>query len=100
MWRYAARESPQSPVLMDALIGFQGLILTVCLDVTPLVASSYGYDNGRIGPTHCALIGDAPGDRWSECRACRTPLSAARSSRSALAAGSRPASAAAPGGFH
>ena len=36
---------------------------TVCLYVTSLVASSYGYDDGKSGPTRCALIGAAHGDR-------------------------------------
>ena len=36
---------------------------TVCLDATSLVVYSYGCDDGRIGPTHCALIGGALGDR-------------------------------------
>ncbi len=38
-------------------------IPTVCLYVTSLVASSYGYDDGKNGPTRCALIGAARGDR-------------------------------------
>src|SRR5436309_2096771 len=29
------------------------IIPTVCLDVTSLVACSYGYDNGKNGPTRC-----------------------------------------------
>src|SRR6516162_6717353 len=72
--------------------------LTVCFHVTSLVVSSCGYDNGRIGPTHCALIGDALGDRYREYWACRTPLAAAGSARSALAAALRPASPAGPDG--
>src|SRR3989442_9710296 len=36
---------------------------TVCLYVTSLVASSYGYDDGKNGPTRCAVIGAARGDR-------------------------------------
>jgi len=36
---------------------------TVCLYVTSLVASSYGYDDGKNGPARCALIGAARGDR-------------------------------------
>jgi serine/threonine-protein kinase PpkA len=36
---------------------------TVCLDATSLVACSYGCDDGRIGPTHCAVIGVVLGDR-------------------------------------
>ena len=39
------------------------LIPTVCLYVTSLVASSYGYDDDKSGPTRCALIGAALGDR-------------------------------------
>jgi hypothetical protein len=36
---------------------------TVCLDATSLVVCSYGCDDSRIGPTNCALIGGALGDR-------------------------------------
>jgi hypothetical protein len=36
---------------------------TACLHVTSLVASSCGYDDGKSGPTHCAVIGAARGDR-------------------------------------
>jgi hypothetical protein len=36
---------------------------TVCIYVTSLVASSCGYDDGKNGPTRCALIGAARGDR-------------------------------------
>jgi hypothetical protein len=39
------------------------IIPTVCLYVTSLVASSYGYDSGKIGPTRCALIGGRLGDK-------------------------------------
>src|SRR5438034_4650480 len=38
-------------------------IPTVCLYVTSLVASSYGYDEGKNGPTRCAVIGAARGGR-------------------------------------
>src|SRR5215475_13616030 len=72
---------------------------TVCLHVTSLVASSCGYDDGKSGPTRCVLIGAALGDRWSRCQVCRTPPAGARSALSGLAAGSRRASTAAPGGF-
>src|SRR2546426_6280621 len=76
------------------------LIPTVCLGVTSFLANTYGYDDGKSGPTRCALIGDVLGDRCRGCWACRTPPVAARSTRSALAVGSRPASPADPGGFH
>ena len=36
---------------------------TVCLYVTSLVASRYGYNDGKNGPTRCAVIGAARGDR-------------------------------------
>ena len=72
---------------------------TVCLGVTSVVAYTYGCGDGRIGPTRCALIVGARGDRCSRCQGCRTPLAGARSARSRLAAGSRRASTAAPGGF-
>src|SRR5215475_2585425 len=73
---------------------------TVCLDVTSLVVCSYGYDNGKSEPTRCALIGGALGGRCRLQWTYRTLPSAARSTRSVLAAVSRPASPAAPGGFH
>src|SRR5262249_36752356 len=38
-------------------------IPTVCLYVTSLVVSSYGYDDGKNGPTRCAVIDGARGDR-------------------------------------
>jgi hypothetical protein len=72
---------------------------TVCLGVTSAVVYSNGYGDGRIGPTRCALIAGALGDRRSRCQGCRTPPAGARSARSGLAAGSRRASTAAPGGF-
>src|SRR5215813_6750556 len=72
---------------------------TVCLYVTSLVVNSYGYGDGRIGPTRCALIAGARGDRWSRCQRCRTSPSAVRSTHSALAVRSRRGSTADPGGF-
>jgi hypothetical protein len=48
------------PLLADV---FALSIPTVCLDVTSLVAYSYGYDDGKNGPTRCALIGAGFGDR-------------------------------------
>src|SRR5499427_1864707 len=41
---------------------------TVCPGVTSSVAYTYGYDDGRIGPTRCALIDSARGDRWRRCQ--------------------------------
>src|SRR5204863_2617450 len=72
---------------------------TGCLDATSLVVCSYGCDDGRIGPTHCAVIGGALGDRSRARCACKTPPAGAYSTRSVLAGVSRPASTAAPGGF-
>src|SRR5262249_52479378 len=72
---------------------------TVCLDVTSLVANTYGCDSGRIGPTRCAVIDAARGDRWRTHQASRTSLAAIRSARSVLVGGSRPVSIAVPGGF-
>src|SRR5215467_3228267 len=72
---------------------------TVSLGATYVVAHTYGRDDGRIAPTHCALIDGKLGGRWSRCQVCRTPPAEARSARSGLAAGSRRASTAAPGGF-
>ena len=73
--------------------------LTVCLDVTSLVVCSYGCDDGRIGPTRCALIDAALDDRWRIPQASRTSLAAIRSARSGLVGGSRLVSTAAPGAF-
>src|SRR5215467_5084275 len=93
-----------APVLRPPAIspGFlllsMGLRPTVCLGVTSAVAYTYGYGDGRIGPTRCALIAGARGDRCSRCQGCRTPPAGAGSAHSALAAASRPVSAAAPGG--
>src|SRR6516165_4879480 len=80
-------------------IGISSFKPTVCLGVTSAVAYTYGYGDGRIGPTRCAVIVGAPGDRWSQCQGCRTPPAGARSARSGLVAGSRQASTAAPDGF-
>src|SRR5882762_6665069 len=71
---------------------------TVCLGVTYMVVYTYGCDDGRIGPTHCAIIGVVPGDRCRQRQARSRPLARAGSARSALVAGSRPASPADPGG--
>src|SRR5215471_13394431 len=73
-------------------------ILTVCLGVTSAVANIYGCDNGRIGPTRCAVIDGVLGDRWSRGRVGRTPRTAAGSARSALAVALRLACTAALGG--
>src|SRR5215510_11027766 len=67
--------------------------------IIELVVNSYGYGDGRIGPTRCALIAGARGDRWSRCQRCRTSPSAVRSTHSALAVRSRRGSTADPGGF-
>jgi hypothetical protein len=73
--------------------------LTVCLGVTSAVVDTYGHGDGRIGPTHCALIAGALGDRCSRCRVCRTPRAAGGSVRSGLVA-ERRVSIADPCGFH
>ena len=75
-------------------------IPTVSLGVTSAVVCTYGYDDGRIAPTRCAVIDAALGDRCRQCRACRTLPAAAGSAHSKLAAGSRPVSTVDPGGFH
>ena len=72
---------------------------TVCLDVTSLAANTYGCDSGRIGPTRCAVIDAARGDRWRTHQASRTSRAAIHSARSVLVGGSRPVSTAVPGGF-
>src|SRR4029434_4245271 len=59
---------------------------TVYLDVTSAVACTYGYGDGRIGPTRCAVIAGALGDRWSRRQGCSTPPAGARSARSGRAA--------------
>src|SRR5712691_4046589 len=82
--------------------GFRSCLATptVCLGVTSAVVYTYGCDDGRNGPTRCALIAGVLGDRCSQCRACRRPPAGAGSARSVLVAVSRPASTADPGGFH
>src|SRR5467141_3366657 len=70
---------------------------TVSLGVTYVMAHTYGCDDGRILPTRCAIIDAGLGDKWRPRRVCRTPPAAARSTRSALAGGSRPGSTADPG---
>src|SRR6266702_8336915 len=75
-------------------------IPTVSLGVTYAVVYTYGCGDGRIWPTHCAVIDAGLDGRCRPRRACRTPPGAAGSARSALAAGSEPGSPADPGGFH
>src|SRR5215471_2293052 len=72
---------------------------TVSFGITYAVVCTYGYDDGRIWRTRCAVIAAAPVDRESRCRACRRPPGAAGSAHTALAAASRPVSPADPGGF-
>src|SRR5438105_221477 len=72
---------------------------TVSLGVTCAVVDTYGCDDGRIGPTRCAIIDAGLDGRGRPCRTCRTPPAAARSARNALAAGLRPVSTADPGAF-
>src|SRR5439155_19971168 len=72
---------------------------TVPIDVTCAVVDIYGCDDGRIGPTRCAIIDAGLDDRERPCRTCRTPPAAARSGRNALAAGLRPVSTDDPGAF-
>src|SRR5215813_4304251 len=72
---------------------------TVSFGITYAVVCTYGYDDGRIWRTRCAVIAAAPVDRESRCRACRIPPGAAGSAHTALAAASRPVSPADPGGF-
>src|SRR6266478_7241571 len=72
---------------------------TVSLGVTCAVVDTYGCDDGRIGPTRCAIIDAGLDGRGRPCRTCRTPPAAARSAHTALAAGLRPVSTADPGAF-
>jgi hypothetical protein len=72
---------------------------TVSLGVTYVVVCSYGRNDGRISPTHCALIDGRLGGRCSRCQGCRTPPVGARSAHSGLAVALREVSTAAPGGF-
>src|SRR6266849_7777669 len=65
---------------------------TVCLDATYVVVYAYGHDSGKIWPPRCAVIVAALGDRCHPLPACSTPPAGAGSTRSALAAGSAPAS--------
>src|SRR2546430_14281202 len=72
---------------------------TVSLGVTSAVVCTYGYDDGRILPTRCAIIDAGLDGRCRLRRRRRTPPAAARSARNALAAGLRPVSTADPGAF-
>src|SRR5215813_2296532 len=56
----------RGPVLLSVVVtdvAGAPLIPTVCLDATSFVLVSYGCDDGRIGPTRCAVIGAGRGDR-------------------------------------
>jgi hypothetical protein len=81
------------------------ILLALCLrksdGISHLFSIAYAFaGNGcKNGPTHCALIDGALGDRCSQCWVYRRPPVATRSARSGLAAGSRLASTAALGGF-
>src|SRR5712691_13091282 len=96
--RHGERESGVAirPHAMHDLLAIKP---TVSLGVTYVVVCTYGYDDGRIAPTRCAVIDGGLGDRCSQRRACRIPPARARSARIVLAAASRPASTAAPDGF-
>src|SRR5467141_1539945 len=72
---------------------------TVSLGVTSAVVCTYGYDDGRILPTRCAIIDAGLDGRCRRRRTRRTSPAAARSARNALAAGLRPVSTADPGAF-
>src|SRR6266849_8571369 len=78
------------------LLGFKP---TVSLGVTSAVVCTYGYDDGRILPTRCAIIDAGLDGRCRRRRTRRTSPAAARSARNALAAGLRPVSTADPGAF-
>src|SRR5262245_51813551 len=69
---------------------------TVWFYVISLVANTCGYNGGRIGPTRCALIDGAPGDKCSQCWARRIPPAGACSTHSGPEAELKPASTAAP----
>jgi hypothetical protein len=47
-------------------------IPTVSLGVTCVVVCTYGYDDGRIGPTRCAVIDAALDGRSRPHQACKT----------------------------
>src|SRR6266446_6900603 len=73
---------------------------TVCLGAPSVVVYTYGCDDGRNGPTRCAVIDGGLGDRCSQCWACRRPPAGAGSARIGLVVVSRQASIADPGGLH
>src|SRR5215831_6110056 len=87
-----------SVVMVSQLFGISRTP-TVSLGVTYAVVCTYGYDDGRIAPTRCALIAAGLDGRCRLRRTRRTPPAAARSARSVLAAGLRPVSTADPGAF-
>src|SRR6266481_6143828 len=72
---------------------------TVSLGVTSAVVCTYGCDDDRIALTRCAIIAAGLDGRCRPRRTCGTPPAAARSAHTALAAGLRPVSTAAPGAF-
>src|SRR4029453_17207542 len=74
-------------------------IPTVSLGATYAVVDTYECDDGRIGPTRCAIIDAGLDGRGSQCEVRRTTAVGARSAHSGLAGGSRLASPADPGGF-
>src|SRR5262249_21198327 len=69
---------------------------TVSLGVTSAVVDTCGRDDGRIAPTHCALIDGRLGGRWSRYQGYRTPPSATRSARCTHAGAPRQTPTAAP----
>src|SRR5262249_39603601 len=54
--RHATQVAPWLAVCRRSkVVSMVSHTLTVCFDATSLVVGSYGYDDGRIGPTRCAM---------------------------------------------
>ena len=60
---FQVRVAMKSPPGINLLPG----IPTVCLGVTSVVVYTYEYNDGRNGPTRCAVIDAGLGDRWRRC---------------------------------
>src|ERR1700739_675061 len=80
-------------------LDLSSFIPTVSIGVTSAVVYTYGFDDGRIWPTHCAVIVAGLGDRCHPRRADRTPPVGGGSARLVPAAASRPGSTIDPGGL-
>jgi len=61
IWRPGSRGRPPRP--LRRVVNGRKRKPTVSRGVTSAVVGTYGYDDGRIWRTRCAVIAAAPGDR-------------------------------------